>query len=250
MLPVAVLMRVRADCIDGPPLLGDDDGSKPVRPFYPWSLNMIRRAAVALCLCVVCGTALQAADKTDKGFVPLMDGKSFEGWKASENSDSWKLKDGAFVANGPRSHLFYVGDKKPFRNFELKLDVMTHANSNGGVYFHTKYQETGWPKYGFEAQVNNSYKRDPKMTGSLYAVVNVLEAPAKDNEWFEYHIIVNGDRVTLKVDGKTLVDYTEPEGTKAGKDFTRKLDEGTFALQAHDPGSTVAFRNIRVKRLP
>ena len=33
-------------------------------------------------------------------------------------------------------------------------------------------------------------------------------------------------------------------------DFTRALDKGTFALQAHDPKSKVFFRNIRVKRLP
>ena len=53
----------------------------------------------------------------------------------------------------------------------------------------------------------------------------------------------------IKVNDKVVVDYTEPEDATAGKDFTRKLDKGTFALQAHDPGSTVYFRNIRVKRL-
>jgi hypothetical protein len=50
--------------------------------------------------------------------------------------------------------------------------------------------------------------------------------------------------------GKELVNYTEPKDKKAGEDFTRKLDEGTVALQAHDPDSEVHFKNIRVKRLP
>ena len=46
-----------------------------------------------------------------------------------------------------------------------------------------------------------------------------------------------------------VLEYNEPPGVQAGKDFTRTLDEGTFALQAHDPGSTVRYKNIRVKRL-
>lgn len=211
------------------------------------------RMTLAMTLLLSATLALPAAadkkDKTEKGFTRLDDGKSFEGWKINESEESWAIEDGAFRARGPRSHLFYVGDDKPFVNFELRVDVMTRKNSNGGIYFHTKFQESGWPKYGFEAQVNNTYERDPKKTGSLYAVKNVLEAPAKDDEWFTETVIVKGRNVTIKVNDKVLIEYTEPEDAKAGKDFTRKLDKGTFALQAHDPGSTVYFKNIRVKRL-
>jgi hypothetical protein len=186
----------------------------------------------------------------EDGFKRLDDGKSFEGWKkTAENPDSWTIEDGAFKAKGNRAHLFYVADEQPFVNFELKVDVMTRKNSNGGIYFHTQYQKEGWPKYGFEVQVNNTYEKDKRKTGSLYAVKDVNPAPAKDDVWFTEHVIVKGNQVTIKVDGKTVVEYTEPEGTKAGKQFTRKLDKGTFALQAHDPGSIVYFKNIRVKRL-
>jgi len=51
------------------------------------------------------------------------------------------------------------------------------------------------------------------------------------------------------VNGKKVLQYTEPAGAQAGKDFERKLGEGTFALQGHDPKSTIRYRNIRVKRL-
>ena len=53
----------------------------------------------------------------------------------------------------------------------------------------------------------------------------------------------------MKVDGKVVNDFTEEPSRQAGKDFTRKLDKGTFALQGHDPKSTVCYKNIRVKRL-
>ena len=189
-----------------------------------------------------------AADEKD--FVSLTDGKSFKGWKASEREDTWTIEDGAFVAKGERSHLFYVGDEKPFKNFELKVDVMTEPNSNGGIYFHSKFQEGGWPSNGFETQVNNTYKPDRIKTGSLYQVKDVLDnSPAKDNVWWTQHIIVKDNKVTVKIDGKTVTEYTEEPGRKAGKQFRRKLDEGTFALQAHDPKSIVRYKNIRVKRL-
>jgi hypothetical protein len=48
-----------------------------------------------------------------------------------------------------------------------------------------------------------------------------------------------------------MVDYTEPEGKEAfSNDFERRLGEGTIALQAHDPESIVAFRNLKIRRLP
>ena len=191
-----------------------------------------------------------AADSAaESGFTSIFDGKTFAGWKPSvENSNTWKIEDGAIVARGERSHLYYVGDEKPFKNFELKVDVMTATNSNGGIYIHTKYQEEGWPKVGFETQVNNTHK-DWKKTGSLYDVVNVKESAAKDNQWWTQHIIVKGNQITVKIDGKTVMEYTEPADQQPGKSFTRKLDEGTFAFQAHDPISIVRYKNIRVKRL-
>jgi hypothetical protein len=136
----------------------------------------------------------------------------------------------------------------PFKNFELKVEVMTETNSNGGIYFHTEYQASEWPRKGFETQVNNTHK-DWKKTGSLYDVVNVREVHARDNQWWTQHIIVKGKQVTLNVNGKTVMEYSEPADAKAGTPFTRKLDQGTFALQAHDPGSVVRYRNIRVKAL-
>ncbi len=189
-----------------------------------------------------------AAD-SEEGFVQIFDGKTFNGWKtANEHPDTWKIEDGAFVAHGERCHLYYVGDSKPFKNFELKVDVMTDPNSNGGIYFHTKYQETSWPKYGFESQVNVSHG-DWKKTGSLYDVVNLGWTPAKDNQWWTQHIIVKGNQVTVKVNGITVLEYNEPAGAQARNDYTRKLDQGTFAFQAHDPKSIVRYKNVRVKRL-
>lgn len=210
----------------------------------------MRCAVPLLTLLLAITVAGFAAEEDEEGWITLFDGKSFSGWKVNENPKSFRLEDGVIVANGERSHLFYVGDKRPFRNFEFKAEVKTEPGSNAGIYFHTKYQGEGWPKYGYEAQINNTYKPDPIKTGSLYKTVDVSDPPAEDGEWFPYYIKVDGRHILIKVNGKTTVDYTEPEEKQAGNDFTRKLDEGTFALQAHDPKSTVYFRNIKVRPLP
>lgn len=209
-------------------------------------------ALLGATLALSVGFSLAAEKEEDEdGWVTIFDGESLDGWKINENSETWELRGGMLVANGDRSHIFYVGEDEPFVNFELKVEVRTEKNSNGGIYFHTRFQETGWPKYGHEAQVNNTYTSDPKKSGSLYGVVDVTEQHIEDGEWWTEHVIVKGRHITIKLDDEVVVDYEEPEGKEAfSDDFERRLGSGTFALQGHDPGSTVYYRNIRVKRLP
>ena len=84
--------------------------------------------------------------------------------------------------NGP-AHLFYDGPvhNHDFKNFHLKAEVMTFPHANSGIYFHTKYQEEGWPAQGFECQVNQTHS-DPKKTGGLYAVKDVMNDAARPGQ--------------------------------------------------------------------
>jgi hypothetical protein len=192
-----------------------------------------------------------AADSKD-GWISLFDGKSLDGWKASDKPGTFSVENGEIIVHGERSHLFYLGDVNghDFKNFEVKADVMARHGSNSGFYFHTAWQETGWPDKGFEVQVNNTHK-DPKKTAGLYDIVDNFEAPAKDDEWFTLTIKVEGKHVITKVNDKVIVDYTEPDEFQPNPNHNgRKIDHGTFALQGHDPGSEVHFKNIFIKPLP
>jgi hypothetical protein len=108
--------------------------------------------------------ALHPLAAADDGWTSLFNGKDLTGWKPNENAATFSVKDGAIVAHGPRSHCFYVGDfhNHTFQDFELTVDVMTLPGSNGGVYIQTEYQDRGWPGRGFEVQVNNTFKGDPR----------------------------------------------------------------------------------------
>ncbi len=206
----------------------------------------------------------------EDGFIELFNGKNLEGWTpSSEAPESFSVKDGVLVVKGGRSHLFYTGSVKggKFKDFELKVRAKTFAGANSGVYFHTAPEAEGWPSQGYECQVNSTHK-DPKKTGSLYGVKNIVvlsegqevpkggesevreKAPSTDGEWFDYHITVKGKRITIRVNGEVTVDYTEPEGGPGETKFPgRKLAEGTFGIQAHDPESEVHYERFAVKPL-
>ena len=188
----------------------------------------------------------------------LFDGQTLNGWRASEGPGSFKVVGGAIACDGTRSHLFYSGPdgKADFKNFELSVEVLTKNGANSGVYFHTEFQETGFPERGFEAQVINvpggeGGYRENKLTGSLYGLRNIYKPMAKDDEWFTMRVLVRGKRIQIRVNEMLLVDYLEPTlAPEVPEHPGRKLSHGTFALQCHDAGSKVLFRNLKVKRLP
>lgn len=185
------------------------------------------------------------------GWVSLFNGQNFNGWKVGANASSFSIEDGTIKVAGPRAHLFYEGPVKNhmFKNFEFKAEVKTTPGSNSGIFIHTIYQEDGWPKIGYEVQVNNSHT-DWKRTGSLYDIVDVKETYVKDNEWYTEYVKVEGKHITIKINDKVVVDYEEADADKRSVNGVGKiLSAGTFALQAHDPKSVVYYRNIMVKPL-
>ena len=190
-------------------------------------------------------------DHQKNKWASLFDGKSLDGWKVGNNAASFSIENDAIAVNGDAAHLYYDGEMQQhnFKNFELKIDIMTTPGSNSGIYFHTQYQESGWPKKGYEVQVNNSHT-DWRRTGSLWAIQDIKETYVKDNEWFIMHIKVKGKRVMVKINDKQVVDYTEPDKVQREEGMKeRLLSSGTFALQGHDPKSKVYYKNIKAKVL-
>lgn len=218
---------------------------------------------------LLCGCTAIVPHVEAQEALSLFDGKTLDGWKVTEeNPGSFRVEDQAIVAEGPRAHLFYDGEHGiDFTDFVLTLKVKTKPSANSGVYFHTQYQDSGWPRVGLEAQVNAT-QYDYRKTGSIYAIADVrayadeeehpaigfdsnafttrAAAPHQDNEWFDYEIRVEGRTVTTRVNDELLVSWTQPEDWDNGD---VRLSSGTFALQAHDPDSTVYYKEITVREL-
>lgn len=183
----------------------------------------------------------------------IFNGENLDGWKiAAENPESITVEDGTIKCSGERSHLFYDGK---FKNFEFEAEIKTLEHSNSGIFIHTEYQAEGWPAAGYEIQVNNSYRGsdkypERKKTASIYSIRNVYYPIVNDNEWFKMNVKVVENRIEVFVNDVKVNEYIQPQKPwrwEGGEKIL--LGEGTFALQAHDPESTVYYRNIRVKAL-
>ena len=197
-------------------------------------------------------TFLSVAVFAQKGeWIELFNGNNLDGWKVSENPASFTVEDGVIKVAGPRGHAFYVGPvgDHDFKNFELMVEVKTMPKANSGIFIHTEYQDTGWPNVGYEIQVNQSHG-DWRKTGSVYSFQDVREVYVEDGEWYTEHVIVEGSKITVKVNGQTINEYDESKDEKRSGDLgTKKLSSGTIALQAHDPESVIYYRSVKVKIL-
>lgn len=214
-------------------------------------------ACFALGLSILAATAGSAAE----AWRTLFNGKDLAGWKANVYPDSWSVVEGTIRARATKesSHLFFVGAKgdgfESFKDFELEVVARSEPNSNGGIFIHTGHATMSAAlrlSKGYEIQLNSS-DREKKKTGSLYAVVDLDTSPVDETKWFTTTIAVRGKRITVHIDGKQVIDYTEPDVVERPKGREgRKLDPngGAIALQAHDPNSTFYFRSIRVRSLP
>lgn len=235
--------------------------------------------AAALALLATNPVAAQTPSP-EEGFVSLFDGKTLTGWKVGDNATLFHVEDGTIVMNCPAdnhrpAHLFYDGDVNghTFKNFDLRVDVLTYPGANSGIYFHTEFQDAGFPKKGLECQVDNSHV-DWRRTGSLYGLFNLTwgpetpsadnkqtvvylaSAPVRDEVWYTQEIICRDGLVTVKLNGQPIFTYqiSDADSVHRLSSGATWLPAGTFALQGHPPMaghiSKVCFRNIRVKVLP
>jgi hypothetical protein len=190
-----------------------------------------------------------AEDKKEEKWTQLFNGKDLSGWKTHpKNPGKWRVEDGVLIGSGPASHLF--SERGDYQNFRFRVEAAIGDKSNSGQYFRTEFGP-GFPK-GYEAQINSTHG-DPIKTGSLYPAFNrkltkeqrdkiiVKDMLAKPGEWFTQEVIARGNHIIIKVNGKTTVDFVDENNT-----YTK----GHFALQQHDPGSTVKVRKIEVLELP
>jgi hypothetical protein len=218
---------------------------------------MTTRLMICLCGLTMANTMCHAED-----WKPLFNGKDLSGWRANNDADSFTVKDGLLrvqASDKTSAHLFYVGERKEgfvaFKDFELEVTARAEPNSNGGIFVHTDMTTRDAQKHlakGYEVQLNSSTKEKRK-TGSLYAVVDLDQSPVDETKWFTVRVVVVGQRITIALDGKEVVNYTQPADVVRPKERAGRLfanEGGAIALQAHDRGSVWYFKDIRIKNLP
>ncbi len=206
-------------------------------------------------------------------------------------ADTFRVKDGVIQVNydgydgfGERfGHLFY---EKPFSSYHLKFeyrfteqwleDAPSYAYRNSGIMFHSQapdsiLKDQDWPISVEYQMLADREDGNPRPTGNMCSpgtdvvyegtlddrhCINSSSDTYQPGEWVEGELIVYSDsRVVHKVNGETVLEYTEPQiggGVVGGYDPELKVDgkpltEGYIALQSEGQG--IEFRNIKIKTL-
>jgi hypothetical protein len=195
----------------------------------------MRTLLVLIALAAFAAGADKSTKKHKDDWQPMFDGSTLDGWKASDHPESWSVKDGAIRGDGPGSYLFYTAER--CENCEFKAEVRINHGGNSGMFFRSPFSKS--PDM-YEAQIDSSH-RDPVRTGSLYHFVNILEVLVPDDTWFTQRIVVDGNHIEIWVNDKQTVDFIDEKNTRT---------DGLFALQQHNAGSIVEFKNLMFKELP
>lgn len=191
--------------------------------------------------------ALSAVAAAQSGFNPLFNGRDLDGWEV-DTPGLWQVRDGILV--GKHDGLKYndfLRTRKHYRDFELRLKFrLANGEGNSGVQFRSKPVPDSHEVAGYQADIGMQY------WGCLYDESRrkkvLAQAPAASLEgldktgWNEYVITARGNRITLDLNGKRTVDYTE---TEPGMDTP-----GFIALQVHSgPKIEVWFKDVVIRQL-
>ena len=227
---------------------------------------MSRRFLILMLLVIspISTNSLTAED----GFDSIFDGKSLKGWDG--NPDFWSVRDGAITGqttkeNPTKGNTFIVWREGEVADFELRLQFRI-VGGNSGIQYRSKEVDK-WVISGYQADFDGPggwtgtlyeergrgvlAKRgnkilitetgEKKAAGKTTPEADILAAIKKE-DWNDYTIIASGNRLVQIINGKTTIDVTDEQATKAAKN-------GLLALQLHaGPPMTVQFKNIRIKR--
>lgn len=214
--------------------------------------NLVRRLALlaAVILAGTCpvGMGAEPAGEQEKGFVPLFDGKTLDGWKMVDGDAIFRAEDGFIVSEvGAGKGAFLRTEKSHYADFILKLEVKLDEPCNSGIQFRAYQRKRDGRMCGYQAEVDPSsrawsggiYYEGGR--GWLYPLKHDEKARKafKVDGWNEYVIRAVGPSLKTWVNGVPCADL---------KDEAEK--KGFFALQMH-PGKRgkVRWRKIRVKEL-
>jgi hypothetical protein len=201
-----------------------------------------------LVVAVLFASSLRAAGPAEER-ISLFDGQSFAGWEG--NLKMFRLEDGAIVGGNLKERIpnnEFLCTTKEYENFELRLKFKVLGEGvNAGVQFRTKRIPNHHEVIGYQADIGQKY------WGALYdesrrkkilaqPTPEVLAKAAKPDDWNEYVIRAEGNRIQLWLNGVQTVDYTE---TEAGIE-----KRGVIAVQIHGgPPSEAWYKDISILEL-
>ncbi len=168
------------------------------------------------------------------GWVQLFNGKDLAGWQNGGNLRAvWKVDGGVLVGHTPAPATVLVSTKTDYKNFHFRITTMLSEGANSSQNFRN-----------YRVFIGGTIPAEFGKTGELHKGGDILvKAPGvmlKPGEWFTQEVIAKGNRISVLVNGKSVVEYEEKAGPPVA---------GRFELMCRGD-STVRFKKIEVKEMP
>ena len=203
----------------------------------------MRVAGILLCVAAAgfCGQG------DEEGFVPLFNGKDLTGWEG--NTKLWVVEDGMLIGRSPGiRHNDFLATTRTFGDFILRFQVrLVGGKGNSGVQFRSRRVPNSTEVSGYQADIGGSwwgvlYDEARRRRPLARPARETLKKALKPAGWNDYEVIAIGNKITLKINGVTMVEYEEQD-----PNIPRS---GIIATQIHAGGPMeVQFRNIRIKEI-
>jgi hypothetical protein len=169
--------------------------------------------------------------EVEQGWILLFDGETLFGW-TQEGGAQWRVEDGALVADSGESG--WLRMNSVFADFIFSCEFKTGAEGNSGVFIRSA-KEGPAHETGYEVQIWDGNPKFP--TGSLVNHIRAKKANLKADQWNTYEIQARGDRFTVRLNGKKVLD-----GRAA------KSRAGHIGLQ-YNKDNKIEFRDIKLRPL-
>jgi hypothetical protein len=207
-------------------------------------------------LSLILAAATSSASAVEKGFVPLFDGKTLQGWIGAV--DGYAVHDGAIVCEQKKGGGNLLTEKE-YSDFILRFDVLIPTGGNNGIALRAPNATGSLAYVGTEVQIldddDEQYKtiKPYQFHGSVYGIVAAKTGARKpDGQWNSMEITMQGRRIRVVVNNKIVVDADLDQATKNGT-VDGKEHPGLARSSGHigflGHGHPVAFRNLRIKEL-
>jgi len=246
--------------------------------FRPWpvAVFLVSLSVVGPSAPLICGQqqSERARQSGNEGFVSLFDGKTLDGWHTvpKESASDWTVRDGVIAGHGTINRPSYlVWKEEHLTDFELELRYRLPGKGNTGIDIRRQPALTGRRSYqsyhadlghvGIGAHILGAWdfhftkrKEHPCNRGTRLVIDEdgkahavplpgaITLADIRPHQWNDVRVIARGNHFQFFINGKPASEFTD--NAKHGQ-----LKQGTIALQIHDKGMRVEFKDIRLKRL-
>ncbi len=175
-----------------------------------------------------------------QGWIQLLNGKDLTGWSTGSKRNSGRVEKGVLInSSSSKKRGSNIFTTRKFKNFKLHIEFKVSKGGNSGVYLRGRKEVQVHASYGVKALGSGH-------CGGIYSkAAPSTNACKKADEWQTFDITIVGRKITVVLNGTTIIDGVVVNGVTGGAMDRNEDQPGRIMLQGDH--SNIRYRNIYLK---